>query len=93
MMITVFLFSFCWQWTDTFYTNMFFTTEKLSPYMLSQLAGIPKSLDTTGAAQVMYETAIYNTCGIMIIAPLVVLYIFLQRYLVEGIERSGLTAE
>ena len=93
MMITVFLFSFCWQWTDTFYTNMFFTTEKLSPYMLSQLAGIPKSLDTTGAAQVMYETAIYNTCGIMIIAPLVILYVFLQRYLVEGIERSGLTAE
>ena len=93
MMITVFLFSFCWQWTDTFYTTMFFTNTKMSPLMLSQIAGIPKSLDTSGAAQSLYESAIYNTCGIMIIAPLVILYVFLQRYLVEGIERSGLTAE
>ncbi len=93
MMITVFLFSFCWQWTDSFYTSMFFTTAKQAPLMLSQIAGIPKSLDTEYAGQGLYETAIYNTCGIMIIAPLVVLYVFLQRYLVEGIERSGLTAE
>ncbi len=93
MMITVFLFSFCWQWTDTFYTNMFFTNIKDAPLMLSQIIGIPKSLDTDGAGKHLYETAIRNTCGIMIIAPLVVLYVFLQRYLVEGIERSGLTAE
>lgn len=61
--------------------------------MLSQITEIPKSLDTEYAGQTLYETAIRNTCGIMIIAPLVVLYVFLQRYLVEGIERSGLTAE
>ena len=90
MMITVFLFSFCWQWTDTFYTTMFFTNLKEAPLMLSQIVGIPKSLDVTGVGGELYSTAIYNTCGIMIIAPLVVLYVFLQRYLVEGIERSGL---
>ena len=93
MMITVFLFAFCWQWTDTFYTGMFFTSAKEAPKMLSQIIEIPKSLDTNYAGKNLYETAIRNTCGIMIIAPLVVVYIFLQRYLVEGIERSGLTAE
>ena len=93
MMITVFLFSFCWQWTDTFYTSMFFTNMKEAPLMLSQITGIPRSLDTEYAGASLYETAIRNTCGIMIIAPLVILYVFLQRYLVEGIERSGLTAE
>ena len=95
MMITVFLFAFCWQWTDTFYTSMFFTNSKEAPMMLSQLIRKmpPKSLDTEYAGQTLYETAIRNTCGIMIIAPLVILYAFLQRYLVEGIERSGLTAE
>ncbi len=91
MMITVFLFSFCWQWTDTFYTNVFFTNIKEAPLMLSQIVAVPKSLDT-GDLQI-YEAAVHNTCGIMIIAPLVILYVFLQRYLVEGIERSGLTAE
>ncbi len=94
MMITVFLFAFCWQWTDTFYTGMFFTFEDKAPLTLAQIADeIPVSLDTAYAGQNMYETAIRNTCGIMIILPLVVLYVFLQRYLVEGIERSGLTAE
>ena len=93
MMITVFLFAFCWQWTDTFYTGMFFTSAKESPLMLSQIIDIPKSLDTDYAGKNLYETAIRNTCGIMIIAPLVIVYIFLQRYLVEGIERSGLSAE
>lgn len=93
MMITVFLFAFCWQWTDTFYTGMFFTSAKEAPKMLSQIIAIPKSLDTEYAGKNLYETAIRNTCGIMIIAPLVVVYVFLQRYLVEGIERSGLTAE
>ena len=93
MMITVFLFAFCWQWTDSFYTNMFFTNPNKAPEVLAQFIEIPKSLDTQYAGQNLYETAIRNTCGIMIIAPLVVLYVFLQRYLVEGIERSGLTAE
>ena len=93
MMITVFLFAFCWQWTDSFYTGMFFTNPNKAPLVLSQIVGVPKSLDTNYAGQNLYQTAIKNTCGIMIILPLVVLYTFLQRYLVEGIERSGLTAE
>ena len=93
MLITVFLFSFCWQWTDSFYTNMFFTNPNKAPLVLSQIVDIPKSLDTDYAGQSLYETAIRNACGIMIILPLVVMYVFMQRYLVEGIERSGLTAE
>ena len=93
MMITVFLFAFCWQWTDSFYTSMFFTNVNKAPLVLSQIVDIPKSLDTEYAGQNLYETAIRNACGIMIILPLVIMYVFLQRYLVEGIERSGLTAE
>ena len=93
MMITVFLFAFCWQWTDSFYTSMFFTNPNKAPLVLSQIVGIPISLDTNYAGQNLYETAIKNTCGIMIILPLVIIYVFFQRYLGEGIERSGLTAE
>ena len=93
MMITVFLFAFCWQWTDSFYTKMFFTNPNKAPLVLSQIVGVPRSLDTNYAGQSLYQVAIHNTCGIMIILPLVIMYVFLQRYLVEGIERSGLTAE
>ena len=91
MMITVFMFAFCWQWTDNFYTELFYTTagKKLLPDIIK----IPKSLDTNYAGQSLYSSAITNTCGIMIIAPLIILYLFGQRYIVQGIERSGLTAD
>ena len=91
MLVTVFMFAFCWQWTDNFYTNLFFTTagDKLLPDIIK----IPKSLDTSYAGQSLYTSAINNTCGILILAPLIVLYLFGQRYIVEGIARSGLTAD
>ena len=89
MMITIFLFSFSWQWTDKFYTDLLYSNNKM--YMLPHLIGktIP-SLDF-GAAETIAEAAAQNTIGLMIIAPLIIVYLFCQRYLVEGIERSGIT--
>ena len=91
MMVTVFLFSFCWQWMDDFYTELFFTTSKIT--LMPDIVEIPTSLKTDYAGQNMYYAAIRNTCGLCIIMPLVVLYSFGQNFLVQGIERSGLTAE
>ncbi len=91
MMVTVFLFAFCWQWMDDFYTELFFTTSKIT--LMPDIVEIPTSLKTDYAGQNMYYSAIRNTCGIAIILPLVVLYCFGQNFLVQGIERSGLTAE
>ena len=88
MMITIFLFAFSWQWTDDFYTNMFISTNKIT--LMPDIVGIPKSLETTYAGQELYYSAINNTCGLMIILPLVVLYLFCQKFLVKGIERSGI---
>ena len=89
MMITVFMFAFCWQWTDNFYTELFYTTAGAK--LLPDIIKVPKSLDTNYAGQALYTSAINNTCGILIMAPLIVLYLFGQRYIVQGIERSGIT--
>ena len=90
MMITVFLFAFSWQWTDEFYTGLFYNKSKM--YLLPHLVGqSPRSLDTQYEGGNLYSAAIQNTVGLMIIAPLIVVYLFCQRYLVEGIERSGIT--
>ena len=91
MMITVFLFSFSWQWTDNFYTQFLFpTTDTL---LMPKIIAVPRSLTTDYPGQNLYYAAIRNTCGLMIIAPLVIMYLFCQKYLVQGIERSGLTAD
>ncbi|MGM9625260.1 MAG: carbohydrate ABC transporter permease, partial [Eubacteriales bacterium] len=88
MMITIFLFAFCWQWTDDFYTTVFFTSSGMK--LMPDIIMTPKSLDTDFAAGDLYISAIRNTCGLMIILPLVIVYLFGQRYLVQGIERSGI---
>lgn len=89
MLVTIFMFAFAWQWSDMFYTELFYTGNK--SVLLPDIVKIPSSLDTQYAAQNAYESAIRNTCGLLILAPLVVLYLFAQRTMIEGVERSGIT--
>ncbi len=89
MLITVFIFAFSWQWTDDFYTQLFFT--RTSTYLMPNIVTVPASLDTTSfEAGMVYSSAIVNTAALMIIAPLVIIYCFCQKYIVQGIERSGI---
>lgn len=89
MLITVFMFSFSWQWTDNFYVQTFFTST--GPTLIKDIVKIPRSISTNFAGQSAYESAIRNTCGLMILLPLIVMYLFAQKYIVQGIERSGIT--
>lgn len=88
MLVTVFMFAFSWQWTDNYYVNVFFTTT--GPYTLRDIIKVPSSLDTEYAGQNMYTAAIRNTAGILILLPLIIIYSFAQKQLVQGIERSGI---
>jgi len=89
MLVTIFMFAFAWQWSDMFYTDLFYTTN--TNVLLPDIVKVPSSLDTDYAAQTAYESAARNTCGLLILAPLVVLYLFAQRTMIEGVERSGIT--
>ncbi len=91
MMITVFLFSFCWQFTDNFYVDVFFPLNEI--HMLPDIVEIPTSIqkEMSGfAAANLWTSAVMNTCSLMIVLPLLIVYLFCQRYLVQGIERSGI---
>ncbi len=89
MMITVFLFSFAWQWTDNFYVTSLQITRNVK--LLNGIVGIPGTINVNGfAGKELYESAVYSTEGILIMLPLVIVYLFCQKYLVQGIERSGI---
>ncbi|MBQ3064560.1 MAG: carbohydrate ABC transporter permease [Clostridia bacterium] len=98
MLITVFLFAFCWQWTDDFYIPLFFMADRpaLMTYLPQASQNIPASLvsifkeATAQSPSASYRQAITYACGLMASAPLIVLYLFCQKYLVQGIERSGI---
>lgn len=91
MMVTVFLFAFCWQWTDNFYVDLFFTSRSEILLSKSTFIAIPKTLDVDYAGGTLFSAAIRNTCAILIIIPLIIVYLFGQNFLVQGIERSGIT--
>ena len=57
---------------------------------MPNIVDIPKSLIDDYAGQSLWYAAIYNTCGLVIIAPLIIIYLFCQKFLVQGLERSGI---
>lgn len=92
MLITIFTFAFAWQWTDTFYTSMFFSRIKTLSNMLSR--GF-EGMNVDGHAMALSSgqpltIALGGTYSLMVIIPLIIVYIFTQRFLTQGIERSGI---
>ncbi len=91
ILVVIFLFSAVWQWTDIFYTGWFLPQMDTLSFRLNTLLnvvmtkeGITQGLDTYYANQM-------NATGcLLMIIPLVILYIFVQRQFIEGIERSGI---
>jgi ABC transporter, permease protein len=86
MMVTVFVLSFAWQWTDNFYTNLFLKSDRV----LSTAIFTMSSIESQGTGD-FYRTAIIQTAVLMSILPLVLVYIFAQKKVIAGIERSGIT--
>lgn len=103
MLITVFIFSFSWQWTDDFYINTFWTSthwtgDNSIPLLSSGnfVTKFPSQLTSMygGSDKVVgwdaYVNAVSGTSTILIALPLIIAFIFLQNKIVQGIERSGI---
>lgn len=89
MMLTVFLFAFCWSWTDTELSSLYFqgkTTLALRPVLGSyiMIKGQVVSRDPLGTAIAR------NAAALIIIMPIVILAIICQRFLVRSISRTGM---
>ena len=93
MMITVFLFTFVWQWTDVFYSSMFFKNYSLLSLNLG-VVGSTFAQHASNYLQIsvhpMMVSQMNNAGSILFILPLVILYLVCNRYFVQGIERSGI---
>ncbi|CAM4223947.1 multiple sugar transport system permease protein [Paenibacillus endophyticus] len=91
--VTVLLFSFVWQWNDSFFTTTYLTSSKV---MSTQLASLPYNLSilleggVTTNKDPFFMSMVQDTGILLAILPLVILYLFVQRYFVESIERTGI---
>ncbi len=86
MMITVFMFAFSWQWTDTFYSGIFFSNYKVLANSIFTMSSA-----TAGSIGATYSASMFLHTGVlMAITPLILIYVVAQRWIIGGIERSGL---
>ncbi len=95
IMVVIFLFSFVWQWNDSYFVTMYLGERPVLPISLLQLSEryyveMSRLYGRQFLMSVPYVSILENTGMLLFIAPLLVLYIFVQRYFVEGIERTGI---
>lgn len=89
MMATVFLFSFVWQWNDSFYTPVLSPGLEVFTTVLPHL-GIMVSFSQGNVVETV-QNLLYDSAGlVMHIIPLLILYLFTQKLFVQSITRSGL---
>lgn len=87
MMVSVFLLSFAWQWTDTFYSDLFFRQVPLLKNTLTAVSTVTAIGAVNGNA---LSGTLKNTAVILAILPLLAVYLFGQRFLIQGVERTGM---
>jgi multiple sugar transport system permease protein len=95
ILTSCFLFSFVWQWTDSFYSKMFLGNTKLLSTQLSMIADrldayIKNTLHNSAGASIGYTNCIVATGTLMVIVPLLILYLFEQKGFVESLSSSGI---
>lgn len=87
--ITVSVFSLVWQYNDTFYAKLFHLPQSMSigtriSSLVANIANQYKVMDKT-------IQNLYLDAGIVLMMiPVVLIYIILQKQFIEGVERSGI---
>lgn len=105
--VTVALFSFVWQYNDLYWAQMFeYHDSNVMPLLTTGLASSAdtfNSLIGTSFQSLVAELGdgiahnaqfyglILNTAALLMMLPLIVGYLFVQRLFVESIERTGIT--
>ena len=87
MMVSVFMLSLAWQWTDTFYSDLFFRKVPLLKNTVSAMSSITAIGAVNGNTLVC---TLRNTAVILSILPLIIMYLIGQRFLIQGVERTGM---
>jgi len=100
MLTSCFLFSFVWQWTDSFYTTLFLNNYKMLSSGLGSIAerfsqwwsvtNAVSGAAVASTAPMGYTQAIIATGMLMSLAPLILLYLVAQRAFVESLSQTGI---
>lgn len=91
--LTVFVFSMVWYWNDSYVSGMFYNDADTIALQVSNLySTISSWLNGGTPTGIPQDFMVWIEAGCLLsLIPIVIIYCFLQRYFIEGIERSGIT--
>ncbi len=92
--ITVALFSFVWQWNDLFFSEIYLKEQTLSMSYAGISLETATSINPNFADYNFYNTTIQaafkGTAVLLILLPLILIFLLLQKYFVDSVENSGI---
>ena len=90
--LTAFLFSFVWYWNETYVSSLFIGSD-LYTLQLKLFNFTSQFNQTQGLSEQALNEAIRFSATILIILPVLLVYVIMQKWFVEGIDRTGITGE
>lgn len=94
--LVVFLFSFVWNWNETYVTGTLVRNSiELLPAKLNMFDSAFQTYASAGrgSAQFRLNEAYKMSATLISITPLLILYSFVQKHFIQGIENTGITGE
>jgi multiple sugar transport system permease protein len=88
--LTAFLFSFVWYWNETYVSSLFIGSD-LYTLQLKLFNFTSQFNMAQGISEQALNEAIRYSATILIILPVLLVYVVMQKWFVEGIDRTGIT--
>lgn len=89
---TVGVLAFVWTWNDLYTASTYMSSMPLFSTLLNNLTfSISRATGGQSVVDTVRLSMLTNAGALLIIAPLIVLFILVQRMFVQGVERTGLT--
>ncbi len=89
---TVGVLSFVWTWNDLYTASTYMSSLPLFSTLLNNLTfSISRATGGQSVVDTVRLSMLTNAGALLIIAPLIVLFMLVQRMFVQGVERTGLT--
>jgi multiple sugar transport system permease protein len=87
--ITVTIFSIVWQYNDTFFSSLFIISPDI--VISTRISTLQFTIANVDQVNDPAIQALYTYAGIvLVIVPVIILYVLLQKQFIEGVERSGI---
>ena len=87
--ITSFLFSFVWYWNES-YTASLFLGNAVPTLQLRLLTFVSSYRDLFPGDAALINEGVRMSATLLIILPMVIIYLFIQRLFIQGIDQAGL---